>query len=1291
MLCVLAIFVSADSASLRAAPMMDAVQRTFQGKVYYQASGNAPSFGVAGVTINLIGQCCGGVDFSLGAAQSAPDGSFSITSTDAFTLHRLEMNTATVPKGFVPYSASTALPGQVWNGHTIVFPSAPAGTFSDNLFILRDAKPEYPDPSMGPYFLIIAPQNVIDNGALDDFVDFKKRAGFVVEVYSIEYAQQNFGGTLLQTRIRNLEINRLNVYGSRFKYVMLVGTAKSLPYPLMEAGAVDAPLCPYKPGWPTDWYYADLTSNYDSNGNGCLGDGLFGDRTLQQMNGYAADGGDLFHLTVAVGRIPFEMPSEVQNFLRRSTDFEKQSLRFKDRALLAMSMMDLRGWCWDKDQSKSILCPGLAGTDGAYLGEALRTYVLPPARFNVDRFYENQPTQVGSTPTGASGINSPQVDTDRNITLTLNAQTYGLVNLNGHGWMQGVVRTRWQGDLNNNNRLDEPDGPFSNPPNVNEVDQPNLFNRFSLASVPLRPVQGAVYVIAACSTGEAWQPNSLGALILNWGRGVAWAGGTGVLPYRGGWQQPFNGAMQTIDYDVTRHMLEDNWRLGEAVWRTMEDYMARVKAGQEGGWWAFNYDLFGDPTLSYWGNPGGESTLAAWPMLRQSGLGQSQTSLSGPGVPQQRWQYPAFARVLDAVPPSPIVGNNREVVVAHFNFVDVLLDGNLRQRLTLNQPAFGTPALAADGTIYALDRGGLLYGFPYDNESCAPTCGKNFNPPARTLRWTRDLTKRPLTSPIVGSDGHIILAREGDIPGTSNVMMITPDGYVRVDQPISSGDAVTAIAVGADRVMYATTTGGRLVRLDFYCSMQCVTDDNVTGFVNGTPPLLAYGAVYVGRTNGLLVKQDAKTLAIKKSFSADSAITAGPIAGPGGQVLIGTQNGTLYSFDANLSLRWQRSIGAAVTSVPAFAADALYIASGDYLTAYSPFSGATIWSAFLNSGANGGSAAVGYGREIYVQTRQGPIVAIGEGWVNPPPVLNALAINADIGGTLQSAVVLKWPPMNGSGNYGAQPSVISGYLLQRRGNNTFWQDVATLSAATNVYTDTNIVPSMNYFYRIQSLDAAGGQSSDFTITPNAVRSLPNLPPAPTLTTVTTLSSDSLALNWTMPISPEVTGFRIERSMSVAGLFTTAGIATGDTRIFTDTLLAPNTTYFYRMVALNDAGESTPSNLISGATRTRTLPTPQSVIARLLTPEGQIEVSWSGGSTGVSALVERNPLGLVGGEPLGSASAAGPFTYAEINPNSYAYRVKFVQGNNESDYGVTSLRLDFLGPRPKQVFLPLVQK
>ena len=84
---------------------------------------------------------------------------------------------------------------------------------------------------------------------------------------------------------------------------------------------------------------------------------------------------------------------------------------------------------------------------------------------------------------------------------------------------------------------------------------------------------------------------------------------------------------------------------------------------------------------------------------------------------------------------------------------------------------------------------------------------------------------------------------------------------------------------------------------------------------------------------------------VAETFIADNAITAGPIAGPAGQVLVGRQNGTLYSLTKDLGLRWQRNIGTAIAGMPAFSSDALYVMAGNRLRAYNPFSGAPLWTA----------------------------------------------------------------------------------------------------------------------------------------------------------------------------------------------------------------------------------------------------------------------------------------------------------------------------------------------------------
>jgi len=143
--------------------------------------------------------------------------------------------------------------------------------------------------------------------------------------------------------------------------------------------------------------------------------------------------------------------------------------------------------------------------------------------------------------------------------------------------------------------------------------------------------------------------------------------------------------------------------------------------------------------------------------------------------------------------------------------------------------------------------------------------------------------------------------------------------------------------------------------------------------------------------------------------------------------------------------------------------------------------------------------------------------------------------------------------------------------------------------------------------------------------------------------------------------------------------------------FSDTGLAPGTSYFYRVVALNDAGASPPSNVQRGTTRQRTLPAPQNVTATLLN-DTTIRISWSGGPAGATAVLEVNALGEAGYRPLGTSSAVGPYTYQEPHPNSYGYRVKFVQGNTESDYATAALRVVAPGlSRGMRVLLPIVRR
>ncbi|MCX7859880.1 MAG: C25 family cysteine peptidase [Chloroflexus sp.] len=1259
--------------------------RTLTGRVVYQPRNDlAQPVGVAGVKVRLIGSDPGGSSAIVGIAASRPDGSFTVVGEDNFTQHTLELDPLSLPKGYIPFKADAYSPGVVIDARTITIGAAGPGAYSNFTFTLKDALPLPADPTAGPYFLIIAPQTVIQAGALTDFVDFKRRLGFEIEVVSIEQAGQGASSNdiTLVKNIRNFAISRYQTYGSRFQYLMLIGTNQVLPYAQVEAG-VDRDYSQAAPnnncrkpqatgpgsGWRTDWYYADLTSNWDTNGNGCLGDGIFGDPAAQQRNGYTPDSRNVFNLTVMVGRIPLTDPKAVRRVLANSMEFERQAATFKNRTLSAMSMMDMRGQCWKKNengQGGSYQVPCGTGTDGAYTGETMRTGFQTAAGFSVARLYENEPATIGGIPTGASGVMTSYEVTQQNLIATLNQgadllddrYSYGVVNLVGHGNSNGVIRTYWQGDLFSNNRLDQPSEPFTGQPNgANEVGHTTMLD---FDDVTPRYGSAPIYVVAACETGHWANPSNFGAEMLARNNATAWAGGIGVMPYSPGWQQPGQGGMQDISVGVNRRLLVDQMRLGDAVWQTMAEYMAKVKAGQEGGWWAFNYDLFGDPTLSYFGNASGDATLAAWPMLRYNGRGLGYTSLAGPSFPKQLWQYAAPANLSLPVRTSPVVDLWGDVIIAH-SFVDRVRGGQLKERWTLNAPAVGAPVITTDNTIYAVDRLGWLYALRSSTE-----------------RWRLNLGGTPLAGPVVGADGFIAVPLDAG-NNNSAVVVVRPDGQLYAVHGIE-GQIVGGLTVAANRAYYGTTNTGRVFRLNLftptcasgYLRSGCAVYSNPAPAAYTTPPLLYADSIFAGRGDGTVVRLNLNTFAIQSSFTGSGAISSGPTAGPGGQVLVGTENGILYSLSLGLTLRWQANLGTAVRSLPAASADAIYIATGDWLHAYHPHTGELLWVWSLGSGANGGSAAISYGREIYVQTGQGRVIAIGEGW-QPKAISIAAAPIKPADPASQPFMRVSWT-LAGAGTSSAAglESAVTGYLLQRRTADGAWEDLAVLPAGTTAWDDTTAQPGVAYSYRLQVLDAAGNDS-DFVTTLTDVRSLPQLPAAPTLVSITPLSADSLRLVWSPATTGEQTGYRIEQSSTAAGPFTTAASVLSETTSYTVTGLNADTTYFYRIVALNETGASAPSNTVSGITSAQTLLPPQNVAATQL-PDGSVRVTWTGGPAGAQAVIEVNPEGLARYEALGTAPAAGPYTYTPVSPGNNRYRVKFVQGNAESPYSETPLRL-----------------
>ena len=182
-----------------------------------------------------------------------------------------------------------------------------------------------------------------------------------------------------------------------------------------------------------------------------------------------------------------------------------------------------------------------------------------------------------------------------------------------------------------------------------------------------------------------------------------------------------------------------------------------------------------------------------------------------------------------------------------------------------------------------------------------------------------------------------------------------------------------------------------------------------------------------------------------------------------------------------------------------------------------------------------------------------------------------------------SRIELDWTAPTGGGP-------VTGYWIEWSSTGTGgWTRRVRNSRATS-YTDTGLTAGTTRHYRVAAFNAAGeGPWSSIVQATTEV----TVPGAPTRLMATTpalgLGGDTrIRLSWTAPASNggrPITGYRIEWSSTGTwpGTILVPG-PTGTATTYVHTGLAPNTTRFYRVRALNSLGQGAPSNVAEGTTR-----------------------------------------------------------------------------------------------------------
>ena len=148
---------------------------------------------------------------------------------------------------------------------------------------------------------------------------------------------------------------------------------------------------------------------------------------------------------------------------------------------------------------------------------------------------------------------------------------------------------------------------------------------------------------------------------------------------------------------------------------------------------------------------------------------------------------------------------------------------------------------------------------------------------------------------------------------------------------------------------------------------------------------------------------------------------------------------------------------------------------------------------------------------------------------------------------------------------------VTGYTVLRNGT-----AVATLSGTTTSYTDTGLAPGTAYTYQVMASDAAGNVSQPSNTLPVSTQADTTPPTPPGTPTATSVTASQVGLSWAPSTdNVGVVGYQVLRGGSV--------IASVSGTSYTDTTVAPSTSYAYQIVSDDAAGNMAASGTLQVTT------------------------------------------------------------------------------------------------------------
>jgi len=143
------------------------------------------------------------------------------------------------------------------------------------------------------------------------------------------------------------------------------------------------------------------------------------------------------------------------------------------------------------------------------------------------------------------------------------------------------------------------------------------------------------------------------------------------------------------------------------------------------------------------------------------------------------------------------------------------------------------------------------------------------------------------------------------------------------------------------------------------------------------------------------------------------------------------------------------------------------------------------------------------------------------------------------------------------------------FLLERSLDGSSWSQITSLAANITSYADTGLNTATAYYYRVQASNTT--QNSGYSNITTAT-TLDVIPTSPSGISATATSSSEISLVWTDNAHNE-NGYRIEGRPENQTNWVIISNLAANSISYTDTGLSDSTTYYYRVYAYNDIGDS----------------------------------------------------------------------------------------------------------------------